>query len=69
MKKGKLLNKLNTAVDSLYESLYKVRDVIEEYEDSELDELAQQFIEQVELCISEGDVSYSSLTDFIEEIE
>lgn len=69
MKKGQLLNKFNTAIDKLYDALYDVRDVLDKYEDEELDELAQQFIEQVELCIAEGEVSCSDIREFIEEYE
>jgi len=69
MKKGQLLNKFNTAIDGLYDALYNVRDVLDKYEDEELDELAQQFVEQVELCIAEGEVSCSDIRELIEEYE
>lgn len=69
MKKSQLLNKFNTAIDKLYDTLYDVRDVLDKYEDEELDELAQQFVEQVELCIAEGEVSCGDIREFLEECE
>lgn len=69
MKKGQLLNKLNIAIDSLYDAVYHVRDVLEKYEDEELNEMAQEFVDQIVTCISEGNITHDSLCEYIEECE
>lgn len=68
MKTAKLLKRLETSVDNLYDSLYAVRDVFDDVEDEEIDFLINAFIEQVENCIVEGDTSVEDIRDQISEL-
>jgi len=68
MKTAKLLKRLETSVDNLYDSLYAVRDVFDDVEDEEVDFLINAFIEQVENCIVEGDTSVEDIRDQISEL-
>jgi len=68
MKTAKLLKRLETSVDKLYDSLYAVRDVFDDVEDEEVDFLINAFIEQVENCIVEGDTSVEDIRDQISEL-
>lgn len=63
-----MLKKLEASIDKLYDTLYEVRDVFEEVEDEEIDFCVNSFIEQIELCITEGDTSISDIHDAINEL-
>lgn len=68
MKKSKLINNLDKAIDEVYDSLYKVRDVLEKAEDEELDYLANGFVDQLELSVVEGEMNYDTIKDYIEKL-
>lgn len=68
MKTTKLLKKLESSVDRLYDSLYAVRDGFDDVEDEEIDFLVNGFIEQIEMCIVEGDINIESIRDQISEL-
>lgn len=68
MKVTKLLKKLETKVDSLYDALYAVRDVFEDVEDEEIDYLVNGFIEQIEISISEGKICVTDIQEQIQDI-
>ena len=65
----KILNKYNDSIEKLYTALDKVRDVLDGLEDEELDSLTDRFIEQVEDCINDGEVTCHELKDFLENYE
>jgi hypothetical protein len=68
MKTVKLLKKLESSIDKLYDSLYAVRDGFDDIEDEEIDFLVNGFIEQIEMCIVEGDINIESIRDQIAEL-
>lgn len=68
MKTTKLLKKLESSVDRLYDSLYAVRDGFDDVEDEEIDFIVNGFIEQIEMCIVEGDINIESIRDQISEL-
>lgn len=68
MKATKLLKGLDTKIDKLYDALYMVRDVFEDIEDGEVDELIESFIESVEMVISEGSNCAPVMRDRIAEL-
>tara|TARA_R110000803_G_scaffold95337_1_gene163179 strand:- start:2668 stop:2883 length:216 start_codon:yes stop_codon:yes gene_type:complete len=68
MKATKLLKGLDTKIDKLYDALYMVRDVFEDIEDGEVDELIESFIESVEMVISEGSNCVPVMRDRIAEL-
>jgi hypothetical protein len=65
----KILNKFNDSIEGLYNALDKVRDVLDSLEDEELDSLTNQFIDQVEECIDEGELTCHDLREFLEDYE
>jgi hypothetical protein len=65
----KTLNKFNDSIEGLYNALDKVRDVLDSLEDEELDSLTNRFIDQVEECINEGELTYHDLIEFLENYE
>ena len=68
MKTVKLLKKLESSIDKLYDFLYAVRDGFDDIEDEEIDFLVNGFIEQIEMCIVEGDINIESIRDQIAEL-
>jgi|TARA_R110000787_G_scaffold280123_1_gene390672 hypothetical protein len=68
MKKSKLINNLDKSIDSLYDSLYAVRDALEKVEDEELDFLANSFVDQLELSVVEGEYNYERIREYIEKL-
>jgi len=68
MKVAKLLKKLDTSVDKLYDALYAVRDSFDGIEDEQIDYLVNGFIEQIENSIVEGEVSVSDIQDQISQL-
>lgn len=68
MKPVKIHKRLETSIDKLYDALYAVRDVFEDIEDEEVDFCVNDFIEQVELCITEGETNISDIRDIIDQL-
>ena len=58
MKVAKLLKKLDTSVDKLYDALYAVRDGFDGIEDEQIDYLVNGFIEQIENSIVRARLVY-----------
>lgn len=65
----KILNKFNDSIETLYTALDNVRDVLDGLEDAELDSLTDRFIDQVEDCVNDGDVTCHDIKDFLENYE
>ena len=61
MKVNKILKKLETRVDNLYDTLYSIRDIFDDIEDEEIDFIVNGFIEQVELSIAEGSICVTDI--------
>jgi len=53
MNKTKVINKLEKCIDKSIEALYDARDVLEDLEDIELDEMINEFIEEIESNIAD----------------
>lgn len=68
MKPVKIHKRLEASIDKLYDALYAVRDVFEDIEDEEVDFCVNDFIEQVELCITEGETNISDIRDIIDQL-
>lgn len=69
MKIAKLLKKLDTSIDKLYDSLYAVREAFEGIEDEEIDYHVNGFIEQLELSIAEGDINVEVIRELVNELD
>ena len=68
MKVNKILKKLETKVDNLYDTLYSIRDIFDDIEDEEIDFIVNGFIEQVELSIAEGSICVTDIQEQIKDI-
>jgi len=68
MKVNKILKKLETRVDNLYDTLYSIRDIFDDIEDEEIDFIVNGFIEQVELSIAEGSICVTDIQEQIKDI-
>lgn len=69
MKIAKLLKKLDTSIDKLYDSLYAVRDAFDGIEDEEIDYHVNGFIEQLEASITDGDINIEVIRELVNEFE
>ena len=68
MKVNKILKKLETKVDNLYDTLYSIRDIFDDIEDEEIDFIVNGFIEQIELSIAEGSICVTDIQEQIRDI-
>jgi hypothetical protein len=68
MKVTKLLKKLDSSIDKLYDALYAVRDSFDEVEDEEIDYMINGFVEQIEQSIVDGDFNVGELQSQIREL-
>tara|TARA_R110001592_G_scaffold250497_2_gene513119 strand:+ start:14007 stop:14210 length:204 start_codon:yes stop_codon:yes gene_type:complete len=53
MKKTTIIGKLEKCIDKTLESLYDARDVLEEVEDIELDQLMNEIVEDLECDVAD----------------
>lgn len=65
MKVTKILKKLETSIDRVYDALYAVRDSFDGIEDEEIDYLVNGFIEQIENSIVDGEFNVTHIQDQI----
>ena len=54
MKRSTVLSKFEKKIDEALTDLYEARDVLSNVEDPELDELANEYVEELEEQIAEG---------------
>ena len=57
MTRSSLLKKFDTKVQSLYDCLYDVKELLDSTEDYELESAADQFVEDIEEVLSDGEAS------------
>lgn len=69
MKIAKLIKKLDTSIDKLYDSLYAIREAFDGIEDEEIDYYINGFIEQLEISITEGDINVEVMRELINELD
>jgi len=65
MKRSAILKKFDKEIENLWDTLYKVKDVLESTDDYELSELGGKFLDQIAEVMEEGDISLEEIRDQI----
>jgi hypothetical protein len=66
MKKNQLLKKLDEKITKLYDHLYDIKNLLDQTEDTDIEYMADEFVEQLETCINDGDPSIEQIKEHIE---
>ena len=69
MTRSSLLKKFDTKVQTLYDSLYDVKELLDSTEDYELESAADQFVEAIEDILSDGEASIEVIKGFITDVD
>ena len=69
MTRSSLLKKFDTKVQTLYDSLYDVKELLDSTEDYELESVADQFVEAIEDILSDGEASIEVIKGFITDVD
>ena len=69
MTRASLLKKFDTKVQSLYDCLYDVKELLDSTEDYELESAADQFVEDIEEVLSDGDSSIEVIKGLITDVD
>ena len=69
MTRSSLLKKFDTKVQTLYDSLYDVKELLDSTEDYELESAADQFVEDIEEVLSEGEASVEAIKGLITDVD
>ena len=65
MTRSSLLKKFDTKVQALYDCLYDVKELLDSTEDYELESAADQFVEDIEEVLSDGEASVEVIKEAI----
>jgi hypothetical protein len=65
MKRNSVLKKFDKEIENLFDTLYKIKDLLEDTNDYELSELGNGFLNQVAEGLEEGDISVDNIRDQI----
>jgi len=65
MKKSSVLKKFDKEIENLFDTLYKIKDLLEDTGDYELSELGNTFLTQIADGLEEGDISIENIRDQI----
>ena len=65
MTRSALLKKFDKETETLWDQLYKIKDLLESAEDYELTELGGKFLDQIAEGIEDGDISLEDIRDQI----
>ena len=69
MTRSALLKKFDTKVQSLYDCLYDIKELLDSTEDYELESAADQFVEDIEEVLSDGESSVEVIKGFITDVD
>ena len=69
MTRSSLLKKFDTKVQSLYDCLYDVKELLDSTEDYELESAADKFVEDIEEVLSEGEASVEVIKGLITDVD
>ena len=69
MTRSLLLKKFDTKVQSLYDCLYDVKELLDSTEDYELESAADQFVEDIEEVLSDGESSVEVIKGLITDVD
>ena len=65
MKRNSVLKKFDKEIENLFDTLYKIKDLLEDTGDYELSELGNRFLDQISDGLEEGDISVENIRDQI----
>ena len=65
MKRNSVLKKFDKEVENLFDTLYKIKDLLEETNDYELSELGSGLLDQVTEGLQEGDITVENIREQI----
>ena len=65
MKRSTVLKKFDTEIENLWDTVYKIKDILEGTDDYELSELGGKFLDQIAEGIEEGDVTIENIREQI----
>ena len=65
MKRNSVLKKFDKEIENLFDTLYKIKDLLEETNDYELSELGTSFLDQVSEGLQEGDITLEYIREQI----
>ena len=65
MKRSTVLKKFDTEIENLWDTVYKIKDILEGTDDYELSELGGKFLDQIAEVMEEGDISLQEIRDQI----
>jgi len=69
MTRSSLLKKFDTKVQTLYDCLYDVKELLDSTEDYELESVADKFVEAIEEILSDGEASVEVIKGFIADVD
>ena len=69
MTRSSLLKKFDTKVQALYDCLYDVKELLDSTEDYELESAADQFVEDIEEVLSDGESSIEVIKGLITDVD
>ena len=65
MKRNSVLKKFDKEIENLFDTLYKIRDLLEDTSDYELSELGNGLLDQVTEGLQEGDITVEYIREQI----
>jgi len=65
MKRSSVLKKFDKEIENMWDTLYKIKDVLESTDDYELSELGGKFLDQIAEGLEEGDITIEDIRDQI----
>ena len=69
MTRSLLLKKFDTKVQSLYDCLYDIKELLDSTEDYELESAADKFVEDIEEVLSDGEASAEVIKGLITDVD
>ena len=69
MTRSLLLKKFDTKAQALYDCLYDVKELLDSTEDYELEKAADQFVEDIEEVLSDGEASIEIIKGLIADVD
>lgn len=65
MKRNSVLKKFDKEIENLFDTLYKIRDLLEDTTDYELSELGNGLLDQITEGLQEGDITVEGIREQI----
>ena len=69
MTRSSLLKKFDIRVQALYDCMYEIKELLDSTEDYELESAADQFVEDIEEVLSDGESSIDIIKGLITDVD